>query len=113
MDSVFNIRDGLSLVILLTRSLVKLLQLPAPVQFFDEATRFAPVRPDLDVKLEIDFGSDHAFDLEARRGADPFEHLSFLADQNSLLAFALAIDCRRNSRKSRAFFELSTITVVA
>ena len=37
---------------------------------------------------------------------DLLQHLAALTDQNSLLAFALAIDRRRNPREPRAFLEI-------
>src|SRR5579871_2913458 len=70
------------------------LQLMAPVERLNEAFRFAPARLDDDVELEIHARAQQRFDLLARPGADFLQLRSALADEDGLLAIALAVDDR-------------------
>src|ERR1700719_1814717 len=83
----------------------KMFQLPSQIEFFHESTRFAPVGLNFDIEFKKYFRSHHALDLQARRSANSFQHLSFFADQDAFLALAFAVDRRGNSRQPRAFLE--------
>src|SRR5580704_5361421 len=76
----------------------QMLQLPSPVEFFDKAVRFAPVRLNLDVKLEKHFRLQPPLDLQAGRGTNPLQHLSPFSNQDAFLAFALAVNRGGNAR---------------
>src|SRR5208282_2420935 len=84
----------------------QMFQLPPPVEFFDEATRFAPVGLHLDVEFEKNLSAQHALNLQTRGGTNSFQHLALLADQDAFLAVAFAIDGCGNARELRAFFEV-------
>src|ERR1700723_2990078 len=80
-------------------------QLPSPIEFLHETTRFAPIGLYLDVEFEKDFCSQHTLELQTRRGANPLEHLSLFPDQDALLAFALAVNGCGNTGKPGALFK--------
>src|SRR5437879_2226638 len=63
----------------------RVLQLPSPVEFFDEAPRVAPSRLHLDIQLEKNSGSEHALNLQPCGGSNFLEHLSALSDQDGFL----------------------------
>src|SRR3984885_16338085 len=77
------------------------LQLPAPVEFFHKAARVPPTRFRFYVKLEKNFGSHHALDLQTGRCADLLKHLAALSNQNPLLPSPLAVDGRRDPGQPR------------
>src|SRR2546430_2288919 len=79
--------------------------LSAPVEFFDKTAGVAPSWLGFHVEFEEDFAPHHPFDLNARGGADFLQHQPTFADQNSLLAIALAVDGCRDARESRTFLE--------
>src|SRR5580698_2899397 len=82
------------------------LQLPSPVEIFDEAVRLTPTGAYLYEQLKIDPGTHHFLDLHASSGADGLQHLSVPAHQNSLLTVALTVDGSGNACEFRSLFEL-------
>src|SRR6185437_5722708 len=80
--------------LLLVQLAPEISELPAPVQRFDKATRFAPVLFDDDVQLQKDARAQQRLDLLARGSADCFELRAALADQNCFLPGAFAVDGR-------------------
>src|SRR5579862_7785617 len=83
-----------------------LLQLAAPIEFFHKPPGIAPARFSFHVKFKEELGPEHALDLHARRRTDLLQHAAALADQNSLLSIALAIDGGCDARQTLPFLEV-------
>src|ERR1035437_4507800 len=73
------------------------LPLIPPVERLDKALGLAPARLDDDVQLQINACADERLNMPPGAGADLLELGAALADQDRLLAVALAINRRRDA----------------
>ncbi len=62
----------------------------------DKAFAVAPVLFDLDPCLEVDLNTEEVLEFMTGGGSGFFYHRTIFADDNTLMRFALTIDCDRN-----------------
>src|SRR5579862_9160695 len=86
-------------------SVDQVLELPFPINLFNEIRRLPPIGLDFDEEFEKDPGSSHSFDLQTGRCSDLLQHRSLLSDKNGFLSFALAVNCCRDASKTGTFLE--------
>src|SRR5215471_19540122 len=80
-------------------------ELSAPIQFFDKRARIAPAWLSFNIQFEKDLRPEHAFDLDARCGADLFQHPPALFHEDPFLPIPLTIDGCSNACEPVPFLE--------
>src|SRR5579864_6335836 len=72
-------------------------QLPVPIELADDLRILAPVLQHFHVKLQENLRAQDRFQFLARGSADFLEGAAAAADQDSLLSFAVDVDCRADT----------------
>ncbi len=80
------------------------LQLVTPVEGLDKGFGFAPAGLDDDAQFQINAGAEQRLNLNTRAGANRFELGAAFADEDCLLAVALAVDGGGNAGEREADF---------
>src|ERR1700735_4794843 len=84
----------------------ELFQLAMPIELANDRGILAPVRLDFDHEFQEDFDAEYRFEFQASLRSDFLDGGAALADQNSLLAFALDVNSGAYTRQFLGFLEI-------